>query len=170
MPNVYDTSLISQVENWIATTIGALSLVASGESKLFTGFQGWDQPLGTRIQEILESSRRPCAITSWIGSSGMSVQHEVHKDRESRYIVVLCAENFRPAAARVGESGSVVGTNALVEVVINALHDKRPNVTSDLLGLTAQETRVGNSRPIATPRGLSIVEIEVICREVPTGA
>lgn len=170
MANVYDKSLVSQIENWIVETVGALSQIQSSEVIPFPGFQQWEAALGTRVKEIMELGRFPAVIESWIGMQWRVIPDEQQADMEHRFIVAIVQlHEGGTAAERIGESATVLGTHGLMEVVRLALHDKQPNLVSEITdsNIATDQTKVVAMRPVATPKGQSIVELELVVREAP---
>jgi hypothetical protein len=163
-----DGSLASKNEEWIATRIKTIIAFGTENVVLFNGLQNWDAPVGAAIQELASQVNKPGAIVAWQSDTGLPTA-EGEQDRDCRFAVWVVTDNARDAAARTGESG-IVGSHMLVERVIGVLHNQNPNQTSGDLGRTSQECRVGPSRQIWGPRGASIVEIEVIIRDVPVVA
>jgi len=167
----FDTSLITKTETWIITQLRTITTVEDREITYFVGTEAWNKSYGENINELVGialqgGGRAMCS--SWRRSIGMPTQ-EGEQDRYSYYAVQLVIANARAevAAARLGESATIPGTNLLVEQVINVLHNKYPALSSSILDIATERTEVTNAAALWGPRVASIVEIEMSVREVP---
>lgn len=161
-----DGSLISGVEGWAVGALRALSQFEDNQVIHYPGLALWDQTLPAVMEEFIQLARKPFVTVGWKSSASLPQPADDSSDRESLYMVHLVTENMRDAAARTGETG-VPGTNLLTELIIDALHDKRPFQSSATLPRESQQTDVKAARIILAPRGVSIVELELVVREVP---
>lgn len=167
----YDTSLISKCEGWIEGRLkSGIEYLAMSDVYLFPGLADYDGSLGNAMEEFIAIGRRPFVTLGWKSSSDMPIIDEDSSDRESRYMLHVCTDNPRAAGARVGEAyaDNQVGTNYFVEQIIALFHDTAPAMTSGLLTLTTDRCYVGPVRTVFAPKGISIVEIELVIREVPS--
>lgn len=171
----HDGSLCSEMEAWIVTTLAAIvedevAFFEANEIILYPGLASWDGSLGEVMEEFTRAARKPFATVGYKSSRALPQATEDSSDRESLFMVHLITENQRPALARVGETGTptIPGSNKLMELVVDALHDKVPDKSSATLSRTSQQTRVENVRSIPCPKGISVIEIELIVREVPS--
>lgn len=176
----HDASLMSEIEDWAIAAIVALRIseqvVFEAEQVIhYPGLAAWDASYGDYMSVFVNAARRPFASVAWQSSTAMQHPAEDSRDRESTFMLHLVTDNVRgidlgDAPARTGETGTPVtpGTNLLTELITDALHDKAPAKTSGSLSWTTDRTQVRSTRLIPAPKGISVVEIELVVREVPS--
>jgi hypothetical protein len=173
----HDASLYSEIEAWAVATILAIRIgedapFPAGQVIHYPGLASWDGSLSQVMEEFANKvNRRPFCTVGWSSSTALQKPTEDSADRESTYMIHLVEDNMRLAAARLGETGTPVipGTHRLMELIHNALDDKTPAKTAaSPIVRTSQQTEVRAMRSIPCPAGVSVIEIELVVREVPS--
>jgi hypothetical protein len=167
-----DNSVATQMEDWIVTQIRALKI---GDDAVFDAedVQPWEGGLAPNINQItaeLFTGRRDLAARVFYHSD-RTVDLEAGEIKViPQYIVVIGMRNRRPQAARRGDD-QAIGTNLLRDLLIAALHDKRPlDGEGELIGDAAtavDRTCFRGSRILVNQTDLCIQETTIEADEVP---
>jgi len=121
-----DGSLASQVEDWLVDTIVAITdSGAVFEAVEVAAWDGSDEEAIDFVNTHLSDGKRDLAVQVRFNRDVAEPLEEGLVRRNGQYDVWVGIKNRRPGTARRGD-GTKPGTNRMRELLINALHNKRP--------------------------------------------
>ena len=163
MTTAADRSILSNMEDWLVTTIAATARLDADHVGFFRG----SRDLGGMedIASYLQAARSPYVLVEWIRSDPVDIA-EGAADRIHTFAIYVCVQNPRDAASRMGESPTEAGTNLLQEQITKALHNSLTVVTATD-DFEADQVKVGQVIPLHRPGGKQIIEMAVTIRAVP---
>lgn len=166
----HDNSLASLTEDWIITKLRAITFGAGllFETTNVAPWEGSEQDTAKQQgDEVLAGARNTSARVLYAGDRPEDLEGGQIKT-VATYAVYVALRNPRfPGAARRGD-GTYPGANAARELIRNALHLQRPNLTAN--ARYADICRYQSCDFIIHGREGVILEIVVEVDEVPTAA
>lgn len=164
----HDNSLASLTEDWIVAQLQAITF---GAGKLFAAadvaaWEGTEQDTAKQqMDEVLAGSRNTSARVFYAGDEPTDLEAGYVRT-DATYGVYVALRNPRfPGAARRGD-GTYPGANAARELVRNALHNGKPNLTAN--GYYTSRCLYSGCDVIVYKKVGVILEIKLTVHEVPT--
>lgn len=166
----HDNSLASLTEDWIITQLRAIQF---GGIPLFQtdDVAAWEGTETTtakaQADELLSAARNTSAKVLYAGDVAEDLEGTEIRTNATYAIYVALRNPRFPGAARRGD-GTHPGANAVRELVRNALHAKRPNLTAN--GRYADFVMYESCEFFIHGRVGLIVEMRFTVHEVPAAA
>ncbi len=164
MTTAYDKSIVSNIEGYLVTKLGAITEIPTGNVDILAGVR--DLEGMEDVNEFLMAERTPRVLVSWQGFTRAG-RGEGQRDRIERFSIWVCVKNVRPGKARVGESATDVGTNRIVEEIDAAIDDDTSTDVDSSDNFAIGQVNVESGNVIYRPGGVNIVEMTVTIRTVP---
>lgn len=164
----HDGSLASLTEDWIITQLRAIQFSGNPlfQTEDVAAWEGTEtETPKQQREEVLAGARNTSARVLYAGDRAEDLEGGAIKT-VATYAVYVALRNARfPGAARRGD-GTYPGGNAVRELIRNALHLGRPNLTAN--GHYADICRYTNCEFLVHGRAGVILEIAVEVDEVPS--
>lgn len=163
-----DNSLATQTEDWIVETIRGIEVdnKAVFEAEDVTPWEGTEQYVAREVATEVLGDGRDRIVRVWFASARRNDLGGDETEMIATYAILIAVKSGRPAAPRRGDDATPHGTNALRDLLFDALDQKWVNAGAN--GRYANDARFMGWEPVLARKGSSVIRVLIEVRETPT--